>query len=347
MFAPRACAVATGAAVGAAPRRQTVASRAIARIRSRAALLALLAMCGGCSALPPDNRAGVPVAEVHELRLAAVTSMEENSAAAASVAAPGVFFTINDSGNDPALLAFDTTGADRGRWLLRGVSNHDWEAAAIGACSPGSRASCVFVGDVGDNMLRRATVVIFRVREPTLLPPQTVGALSPDSLVVRYPDAPHNVEAMYLAADGALLLISKEEMRDASGATRPALLYRIPASAWAAGAVAEAALADSLPIVPRSAPGRAVTDASHSPDGRYLAVRTYAQLYVFVTDSLTGLPKGDVAPAICNLSALNETQGEGVGFLTWRGPFGRFVFTSEGRHERARIANCPLPRLLP
>ena len=44
-----------------------------------------------------------------------------------------------------------------------------------------------------------------------------------------------------------------------------------------------AALVDSLPIVPGSAPLRLITDAALSPDAKHLAVRTYAQLFVFAT----------------------------------------------------------------
>ena len=49
--------------------------------------------------LPP-----VKVADV------AVDGLEEASGLAASRALPGVFFTIQDSGHDPEIVAFDTDG---------------------------------------------------------------------------------------------------------------------------------------------------------------------------------------------------------------------------------------------
>src|SRR5262245_30899673 len=47
----------------------------------------------------------------------------ELSGAAMSARQPGVVFTINDSGDEPALRAIDTTGADRGTWLVTGAVN--------------------------------------------------------------------------------------------------------------------------------------------------------------------------------------------------------------------------------
>ncbi|MEP7380912.1 MAG: hypothetical protein ABI910_04455 [Gemmatimonadota bacterium] len=275
--------------------------------------------------------------------------MDENSAAAASVSQPGIIFTVNDSGNDPMLFAFDTTGADRGRWRLEGARNRDWETVAVGRCEARGEQWCVFIGDVGDNSLSRPSVTIYRVAEPAPLARGGEGVLTPDVLRARYPDSPHNVETMVVAPDGALLLLTKDVMRSASGGLRPTMMYRLATGAWragaaaAAGAPAAAELVDSLPIVPRSRPGGQVTDAALSPDGHVLAVRTNAQLYAFVVDSATARPLHDRAPAVCDLSALHQRQGEGVGFVRWDGTIGRFALTSEGKREPLWLVNCPLP----
>src|SRR5215831_3895936 len=80
-----------------------------------------------------DTMGALP-ASTRLIRLHARPELIENSAAANSFAQPGVVFTINDSGNDPLLFAFDTTGADRGVWRVQGATNVDWEAASIGPC---------------------------------------------------------------------------------------------------------------------------------------------------------------------------------------------------------------------
>lgn len=282
------------------------------------------------------------------VRLAPVVDafrLDESSGAAASVQYPGVIYTFNDSGNDPVLYAFDTTGAARGRWVVRKTNNFDWEAAAVGRCA-GSRVvapSCIYLGDVGDNDLDRPVVRIYRTPEPTLLAAGGVAERFADSLLVRYEDGPHNVEAMYVAPDGALLLLTKERMRNAGGEARPTLLYRIDPAAWDAEGVTEAKLADSLPIVPRATIGRQVTDASLAIDARTLAVRTYTSVYLFAIDPSTGLPRRDVAHTVCDVRALGEPQGEGVGIVGRRGERARLVLTSERKGEPLRLVTCPAP----
>ncbi len=324
-------------------------SPACCSVRWLSAVRAVLA-CTALSAcivikeLPPsDGSEGTPAATATSVRLAAVAEMDENSAAAASVSQLGILFTVNDSGNDPVLFAFDTAGADRGRWRIKGARNRDWEAVAVGRCEAGGDRWCVFIGDVGDNSLSRASVTIYRVAEPAPLAPGGEGVLTPDVLGARYPDSPHNVETLVVAPDGALLLLTKESMRNASGGLRPTMMYWLAARTWGEAAAVEAELVDSLPIVPPSRPGGQVTDAALSPDGHLLAVRTYAQLYVFVVDSATSRPLHDHAPALCDLSALDQGQGEGVGFVRWDGPIGRFALTSEGKREPLWMVNCPLP----
>ncbi|MBK8057916.1 MAG: hypothetical protein IPK33_08560 [Gemmatimonadetes bacterium] len=101
---------------------------------------------------------------------------------------------------------------------------------------------------------------------------------------------------------------------------------------------------DVLPIVPGVAGGQSMTDAALAPDGRVLAVRSNRMLFVFAIDSATARPIPDRLPAMCDLSALGETQGEGVGFLhEEEGRRGRFVLSTEGKQESLRLISCPLP----
>jgi len=134
-----------------------------------------------------------------------------------------------------------------------------------------------------------------------------------------------------------MVLITKRPLTSATGQLRPALVFRIPASAWGTTGRIVAELADSLPIVPGSAPFRVITDASLAPDARHVAVRTYAQVYIFATDSVTGAVNHTVAPSVCDLMPLGEPQGEGV---TWANARGRLVFTSEGRRVPLRLGDC-------
>lgn len=278
------------------------------------------------------------------VRLADPLATQERSAAAVSAVAPGIFYTINDSGHDADLFAIDSTGASRGRWTVRGARNRDWEALAVGPCgadAAGRSAACVYVGDVGDNGRARTAIEIYRVKEPLGTAVGTRGSLHSTLLSVRYPDGSHNVEAMYVAADGAIVLITKATGEGGGAKSARARLYRIPPTAWGDAKGATATLVDSLPEFDGGGRKRLVTDAARSPDGRYLAVRTYAWVATFALDTATGLPRRGATPALCDLAALAETQGEGVGFIGTGS--GRLVLTSEGKDEPLRLATCPLP----
>ena len=293
--------------------------------------------------LATDSMGVIPATAV-VIPLQARPELVENSAATLSDTQSGVFFTINDSGNDPLLFAFDSTGADRGVWRVNGAVNRDWEAASVGPCgapaADTTRSSCVYIGDVGDNQGERPMVTIYKVAEPAAQRAGFVGSVTPTALAYRYADGPRDVEAMYVAPNGDTFLISKRELRDEAGRRRPSLVYLVPASAWSSGTAVVATLVDSLPIVPGSAPMRQITDAALSPDRRHLAVRTYAQVYTFATDSTTGRVNHAIPPSVCNVIAFDRWPGEGV---AWFGRSGRLLLTSEGRESPLISIACPLP----
>jgi hypothetical protein len=310
----------------------------------RRALGLLGAATLGCGR--PDASASPGVVSVLRIPASVHRKLVENSVAVTSVSQPGIIFGLNDSGNDPLLFAYDSTGRGRGVWSISGAINRDWEAAAIGPCDGTGAKSCLFIGDVGDNDARRRGVTVYRVAEPAVpgsKPDSQYSIRVSDRLDIRYPDHPHNVEAMYVTSDGSVFLITKERLLDGQRHPRPALIFRIPASAWDSSGIVTASLADSLlPIVPGESQGRLVSDAALSPDGKLLAVRTYAEVFVFAIDSATGLPVGHIAPAMCGIRWLREKQGEGVG---WWWDRRRLVLTSEGRNAPFFVVQCPLPKM--
>jgi len=334
---------------------------AATRVAAAAAVvLCTLVACSGADvrSAVSDGRAaflgadtmGVIPGNVIRIDVHARRELTENSGTTLSPAQPGVLFAINDSGNDPLLFALDTTGAERGVWRIAGARNSDWEAVSVGPC--GARATdttastrtepdaCVYIGDVGDNEATYRTRIIYRVPEPTAQQAGFVGDLRADRLRFRYSDHPHDVEAMYVAPNGDVYLITKRRLVSPANRLRPALVFRLAADAWGRDtAVAE--LVDSLSIVPGSAPDRQVTDASLSPAGHWLAVRTYTQVYVFATDSATGRVRGAISPSVCNIASLGRWQGEGI---TWFGRSGKLLLTSEGRRSPMFAIDCPMPR---
>jgi len=265
--------------------------------------------------------------------------VKESSAAVRSWRTAGVFWTLNDNGNDERVFAFDSTGQDLGSVIVPHARNRDWEALATGPCAAGR---CLFIGDVGDNLARHDVVSIYRIPEPA--PPGTGRLATGDSasaLHFRYPDGPRDVEAMWVDADTAVFLVTKRPLRDAAGYTRPSQVYRLGPELWAANKVSVATLVDSLPNFASGDERTQITDASLSnPFGdpaqaSRLAVRTYGMVYVFEVDLTSGRPGRLVGH--CALDALDEKQGEG---LTWMAD-GRLLFTSEKRNAPIMVARCP------
>jgi hypothetical protein len=295
----------------------------------------------GRSAYVDTDSMGVQPTAISTMPLHARPELLENSVAVMSRRQPGVFYSMNDSDNEPLVFALDTAGNDRGLWRVSNATNIDWESASLGPCAGAAPATtCLYIGDTGDNGSVYPTRAVYRAAEPTAAPsPGFNGQFTAEKLTYAYADGPHNVEAMYVAPNGDMFFIAKSPLRARDGHLRPAAVYRLPAQAWSATqAIAE--LTDSLSIVPGSAPLRVVTDAALSPNGRHLAVRTYEQVFVYTTDSATGRIDHSVAPAICNIVALGEAQGEGI---SWADDHGRFIFTSEGGASPLVIANCPVP----
>lgn len=121
------------------------------------------------------------------------TVLRELSGFAGSRRHPGIFWAHNDSGNAPALYALRADGTIAATVPLRGVSLRDPEDIAVGPCAAGSEQSCIYLGDTGDNGSRRRTVQVLKVAEPERLDD---APLVPAILPFRYPDGPHDAEAL-------------------------------------------------------------------------------------------------------------------------------------------------------
>lgn len=315
--------------------------RDIVTLQRCALALALLVAC-------TDSRASAPrmlpaLSDVKRIGAVRDPFLVEQSGLTRSATSANLFWSHNDSGNSPQLFAMDSTGASLGRWQVTGATNSDWEAIAVGPCDDGA---CVYLADVGDNQARRASVTVWRVREPSL--PTAVERangsavrLATDSasrIRIRYPDGAHDVEAMWVSPDTGIWLVTKRPQRNAEGHFRRALLFRVEPAAWRDTATAVAALVDSLPIVPASGDSDGwVTDASFSSDTQgdaRVAVRTYQDVTVFRADPRTGRP--DSVLSRCSLRALRERSGEAVAWMA----NGRLIFANEGRGSRIWAGRC-------
>ncbi|HEU4453336.1 MAG TPA: hypothetical protein VFR81_09760 [Longimicrobium sp.] len=232
--------------------------------------------------------------------------IHESSGVAVSRAHAGIFWTHNDSG-EPLLYAVDSLGHTAGRVRVTGAAVEDWEDVSLAPCPGGG--DCLYVADIGDNDAARPAVTVYRFPEPA----PGAGESAPATAIrLRYPDGAQDAEAMFVL-DGAIHVVTK-------GESGPIAVYRAPADA-AAGAALERVRQLSPGKVDR--PER-ITSADASADGRWIAVRTLRSLAIYPAAELTG--SGEAAPRRVDLKALDEAQGEGLGFT----PDGSILLTSEG-----------------
>jgi hypothetical protein len=259
------------------------------RISGCAVMGALLWATPAMDAVPRCAPAG-------ELRR--VPQLVEGSGVAASHRVPGRLWAHNDSGA-PVLFALSEDGSVTGQVRLEGATVDDWEAVAVGPCGA---ASCVFVGDIGDNDGSRDRITVYRVEEPT----SDSGTATAVAFHARYPDRAQDAEALVVDRDGRLFIVTK-------GDTGPVALYRFPAQ-LKAGTTVELERVGR----PRSPgkPGRddRITDAAVSADGNWVALRTTTRLTLHLaTEFMTGNWR---EAARVSLAPLGEPQGEGLTFAS-------------------------------
>ena len=248
------------------------------------------------------------------------TEINESSGVAWSVRHPGVIWTIND-GRDQNLYAVDSTGALLARIPLDLPEVWDVEDLAIGPC--GSE-SCLFVADVGDNYRFRDTLSVYRVREPDL----DAERAAADVFHMRLPEGPVDIEALLLARDGGVWLLSK-------GNREPVSLFQYP------GALRTDTIMPLTETHRVESGGRSlqkqITGASPIPGTDMFVVRTYESLAVYqINDGM--LQKVEGSDLL--LGTLREAQGEALSVRA----DGRVVLTSEagplGRQGGMNFLSC-------
>ncbi|MBW3655899.1 MAG: hypothetical protein KY444_07310, partial [Gemmatimonadetes bacterium] len=128
----------------------------------------------------------------------------ETSGAAFDPGDPEVFWTHNDSGNDPVLYAIGTDGRARGVLEVEGASNQDWEDLAVGPCEGGH---CAYVADIGSAGRRKNDpVALYRVALPPVDQAATARA---DRFEARFPGGGQDAEALFVLPDGSIYVIGK------------------------------------------------------------------------------------------------------------------------------------------
>jgi hypothetical protein len=297
-------------------------------VRRLLPLAAVLAACGGAG--DGDAARAGPGAECRILRHDVVLdqAVRETSGAALDPRSADVFWTHNDSGHEPEVFAMAGDGRILARVRVAGARNQDWEDMDLGPCPTGGH--CLYIADVGDSGRGRGDpVALYRIPLPAL---DATASAPAERFEARFPDGHRDTEATFVLPDGSLYLVNK-------GQRHPIDLWRwpTPLSAGSEHAVELERVRNLAPAAGQ--PGDRVTGASASPDGRWVAVRTYGRLAFYRTLELLG--DGDPAHTV-DLTPLGEPQGEAVALAA----DGTVLLTSEsgvqGFPPRATWLRCML-----
>ncbi|HEX5964818.1 MAG TPA: hypothetical protein VFY51_02765 [Pyrinomonadaceae bacterium] len=249
----------------------------------------------------------------------------ESSGLASSRSNPGIYWTHNDSGDEPFVYAFDATGESRGVFRVTGAQARDWEDMAVGP-GPSRGQSYLYLGDIGDNDKERSEIVVYRVLEPKVTaadkdssrrwPQATVAA---DAIRLRYPDGKFDAETLLVhPITGDLYIVTKVMLKNAT-------IYEAPAPLTPGKVITMKRIAD---IKVPSLMGGVLTGGSISPDGRRVALCDYLQGYEVVlppsVKDFNEIWKQAVAP----FKLGQREQGESI---TYRADGKALLATSEGK----------------
>lgn len=192
--------------------------------------------------------------------------VDESSGIIKSSRYPGVFWTHNDSGDKPRIypLVWDETKAKglRKRIKIKGAEHNDWEEIAA---YPGGR---LLIGDFGNNANARKDLTIYVIPEPdpygkkgSVKVRQTIRFHFEDQ--VAFPPKKRNFDCEAMFTRGERIYLLTKHRSDTH-----TKLYKI-----------EGDTARKLATFPISSK---VTAADISPDGKQVAVLTYAYLWLFI-----------------------------------------------------------------
>lgn len=224
--------------------------------------------------------------------------------------AGGVLWTHNDSGA-PVLYSIDASGRPMAV-TVAGAEVRDWEDLAAGPCPGFAEATagegCLFIADIGDNQESRERITIYQLPVPASGSTSTKPATA---IHVRYPDGPHDAEAMVVTRKAGVFVVTKD--------ARPRV-YTFAASQ-------DPGEAGTLRLFRTLNEKVRITGAAVSADERWVALRSNRMLFLYRLDEFVN----GRDPVRVDLTSFKEPQGEGVTF----GSAGELYLVSEGSGKAA------------
>lgn len=241
--------------------------------------------------------------------------IDEASGIVSSLKYPGLLYTHNDSGGEAAVFVLNQIGLMPAKIILAGIENRDWEDIAC-CYDPQDHKPYIYVGDIGDNNSTHPSSFIYRFEEPEIQD-TLIMIYNIQKIEFTYEDGPRDAEALFVdTKNGDIYIISKRDNQ--------AGIYCLnyPQS------FTDVNIARKLGTLPY----KWVVAADISPQGNFILVKTYNQIYRYkrksnktVVEALMTKPK--IMPYQL------EKQGEAVAFDSK----GRGYFTISEKVDNAEV----------
>ena len=234
---------------------------------------------------------------IHDTGTIESTVLVEASGLAVSRVSTDVLWSHNDSRGGARLFAFDPAGTDLGTFDLPGIFAFDWEDVAAGP-GPDGTGNYLYVGDIGDNFaIRSGQITVFRVpdADPATLDESFTEVVS---LPYKYPDGPHNAEAIFVdPIEPALFVVTKD--KEQTSVFKGSLLPT--------GEEVEFEQISTLFL------DAEVSGGDISWDGHVIALRGYQTVWMWSRPTGTSVTDAFNTDA-CNPPSPEERQGEAIAF---------------------------------
>jgi hypothetical protein len=261
----------------------------------------------------------------------------ESSGLCFSSRSDDVLFTHNDSGDSARIFAVNRRGETLATLTVPEAKNLDWEDIARGPDDAG--ASCLYVGDIGDNEAKRPTITVYRVPEPEVDPALTgvTAQTAPaERFELKYADGSRDAEALMVHPRTRRLFVVSKALQWSHLYAAPVPLKAGEVNTLTKVATIRFAM---LPGTANSLREQALrllaTGGDISPDGQRVVVRTYTDAYEWT------IAGNDVAAAVRNpplhVPLPAARQGEAIAYS--RDGLS-LITTSEGKNAPAHELRC-------
>lgn len=259
--------------------------------------------------------------------------LPEASGLAVSAQFSNRLYHVNDRGNQPAIIVTDGQGRTLKQVAIKGFTPEDSEELALGPCG---QATCLFIGDIGDNDRSRSSVTVAWIQEV-----QNWGSSAQvqGQIQLQYPEGPQNAEAMVVHPEtGDLFIFTKGMETKGRKSGGPSVVYKASAQNLMSkkhlilqkvGQIdVPAILAD------QKSKDQLVTGASVHTDGQSLMLLTYRNAIQVAWDFKSKLNVSDEGKDYQVLELDGLKKQEAVSFIPGTSSF---LVTTESKKKDGEI----------